>query len=222
MFFVISFKYDSQWFLNMTELLCPKCGRTSDKVRFIEAFCIDCYPVNIRIPKKLEIDQCKRCERMRIKGEWVNYNRKKIDEYVCGKCRGDFESARYDEGTITFIIKKDEDELEVERSVDVEIRTVMCRQCSRISGGYYQGLIQLRGDERKVERLADKLIKKLEKSTFITKAEEKENGLDLYVGSSKAVIGLVAEMKLKALITKKLVGLEEGKRLYRTTFLIRL
>jgi len=33
---------------------------------------------------------------------------------------------------------------------------------------------------------------------------------------------LLSEMKVKATITRKLVGLEEGKRLYRTSFVIRL
>ena len=134
------------------------------------------------------------------------------------------QSARFDEedGAIVFTIRKDDEELEVRRKVDVEMKTTMCQQCSRISGGYYQGLIQLRGDERKVEKMAERFISRLEKRTFIAKAEEKDNGLDLYVGNSKAVVELVAQMRLDALITKKLVGREEGKRLYRTTFLIRI
>lgn len=208
----------------MSGLVCPKCGRTSDKVQFIEAFCIDCYPVNIKIPKKIEIEQCKSCQKVRLKGEWTPYSRRKIADYVAGKCRGDFVSAEYDheKGTITFTISKDGSEAEVERSVDVEIKTVMCRNCSRISGGYFEGIIQLRGDSKKVERYAKKLIQSLEKKTFITKTEEKDGGLDLYVGKSKAVVELLSELRIKALMTRKLVGRIEGRRLYRTTFLIRL
>jgi nonsense-mediated mRNA decay protein 3 len=208
----------------MSELVCPKCGRTSDKVQFIEAFCIDCYPANVKIPKRVEIEQCKSCQKVRLKGEWTPYSRRKIADYVAGKCRGDYVSAEYDHerGIIIFTISKDDSEAKVERSVDVEIKAVMCRNCSRISGGYFEGIIQLRGDPKKVERYAKTLIQSLEKKTFITKTEEKDGGLDLYVGKSKAVVELLGELRIKALMTRKLVGRAEGKRLYRTTFLIRL
>lgn len=208
----------------MAELVCPKCGRTSDRIQFIEAFCIGCYPVNIKIPKKTEIEQCKSCRKVRIKGEWGPYTKRKIAEYVTGRCRGDFASAEYhpEKGTITFTIVKHGSEAKVELSVNVEIKTVMCRHCSRISGGYFQGIIQLRGDPERIEKYAKTLMKGLEKKTFITKTEEKDGGLDLYVGNSKAVVELLSELRIKALITRKLVGRERGKRLYRTTFLIRL
>ena len=208
----------------MSELVCPKCGRTSDRIKFIEAFCIECYPANIKIPKKTRIEQCKSCQKIRIKGEWTPYSRRKIADHVTGRCKGDFASVEYhpEEGTITFTILKDDNESKVERSVNVEMKTVMCRNCSRISGGYFQGIIQLRGDPERIEKYARTLIKNLERKTFITKTEEKDKGLDLYVGSSKAVVETMSELRMKALITKKLVGTQRGRRLYRTTFLIRL
>jgi NMD protein affecting ribosome stability and mRNA decay len=42
------------------------------------------------------------------------------------------------------------------------------------------------------------------------------------VGSSKAIIELLNQLRIKTTMTSKLVGVSEGKRLYRTTFLIRL
>lgn len=208
----------------MVELVCPKCGKTSDRIGFIDAFCVNCYPISIRVPPKIEIEQCKACEKVRLRGEWVPYSRKTISDYVAGKCRGDFQHAEYEpeEGVVLFTLIRDGKELKVRRNIEVEMKTVMCRQCSRISGGYFQGLIQLRGDRKKVGKLAEKLLSRLEKRTFITKEEEKDGGLDLYVGNSKAVIELVAELKMKALITRKLVGVQQGKKLYRTTFLIRV
>ncbi len=110
----------------------------------------------------------------------------------------------------------------IERGIPLDIKKTICQQCSRISGGYYEAIIQLRGDPVRVLGYADMLLKKLQKRTFITKEEEKDGGLDLFVGNSKVVVELMGELGVKTLITKKLVGRDQGRRLYRTTFLIRL
>ncbi len=208
----------------MSDLICPKCGKKGDEKEFIEAFCTDCYPLKLKCPTKLTIEQCKSCEKLKISGEWTKYSERKISNFVIGKCRGDFHHGNFDlENKIAeFTVVKDGKKATIRRSILFEIVPTLCKYCSRISGGYFQGIIQLRGPEKKVEKYADMLIKKLSKKTFITKEEEKHGGLDLYVGSSKAVIMLLSEMKVKATITRKLVGLEEGKRLYRTSFVIRL
>ena len=205
-------------------LVCPKCGRGDNEIRFIEAFCIECYPLNLKVPESIEIGKCKRCDRMHFKGDWTPYDERKIAEQVISKCRGDFSEATYDleRQVVLFTIRKDTDEIQVERSVPLEIKITICQQCSRISGGYYQGIIQLRGNQDKIQKYADMLTTKLEKKTFIAKTEEKDEGLDLYVGNSKAVVEVITQLGIRALITKKLVGREQGKRLYRTTFAIRL
>lgn len=202
-------------------LICPKCGKTSDKVAFIDAFCVECYPVNIKVPDTVELEQCTRCGRARLKGEWTTCNERKISELVLSKCRGDFESAEYDleRQTAVFVTRHG---AKVERVIPVEMKKTICPQCSRISGGYFEAIIQLRGNKAKMEKYALMLISRLEKKTFIAKTEEKDEGLDLYVGNSKAVVALMGNLGVRALITKKLVGRDQGKRLYRTTFLVRL
>ena len=208
----------------MTELLCPKCGATSDEKDFIESFCVDCYPLNIKCPTKIEIEQCKSCNKIRIRGEWTEYNRKAISDFVIGKCRGEFSRGSYDMELqkAEFIIEKEGKTAKTTRKIIVEIKPLTCIVCSRTSGGYFQGIIQLRGDPKKVEKWANKLYDKLRKKTFIAKEEEKHGGLDIYVGNSKAVVELLSEMRIKAVMTTKLAGVEQGKRFYRTTFLIRV
>ncbi len=205
-------------------LICPKCGRSEEEVKFIESFCIDDYPLSIKVPDKEELERCKRCGRMLFRGEWAPYDEKKIEKHILGRCRGEFSGASYDFGrqVIAFTIKRGGKELKVEKQVPLLIRTGMCQRCNQISGGYYQGIVQLRGDRARVEKYAKMLIERLEKDTFISKTEEKDGGIDLYVGSSKAVLAAVTRLGVRALITKKLIGREEGKRLYRTTFAIRL
>ncbi len=206
----------------MSGLICPKCGRSEGEVRFIEAFCADCYPVSLKLPQKLAIMQCTRCMRLHIQGRWVEYSAKRVADFVLSKCRGDYDSAEYDpeRGAATFVMGRSG--ARVEREIPLDIQKTICQQCSRLSGGYYEAIIQLRGAPTKVLGYSEMLYKKLAGRTFIAKEDEKENGVDIYVGSSKAVVEIVAGLGIKSLITKKLVGAEQGKRLYRTTFLIRL
>jgi len=200
-------------------LICPKCGKTQKEVKFIEAFCIDCYPFNLRLPGRIEIDICKRCGKMRIKGEWTAYDRKKLEEHIASKARGEFEKVEYDseKQEMIFTVKG----ATINKPYKFEKKTVICSDCSRVSGGYYESIIQLRGDEKKVAKYSKILMKMLKAKTFITKSEEKHGGTDIYAGKTRVVLEVMAELGLKRKITRKLVGIREGKRSYRTTFSIR-
>jgi nonsense-mediated mRNA decay protein 3 len=205
-------------------IICPKCGRDSDSIPFIDAFCVDDFPIKVQCPAKLEIMSCKACGDMHLKGEWMPSNPRKIAAYIESKCKGDFAEAKYDiiRQMVTFTIVKGDNKMQVERTVLIDKKITTCPKCSRISGGYFEAIIQLRGDPKKVEKTAASIIKKIGKATFITKTEELDEGTDIYAGSSKAVIMLMGELGLRTLMTKKLVGRDQGKQLYRTTFLIRL
>ena len=105
-----------------TTLICPKCGRSSDEVRFMNAFCMDCYPFNIQTPKETVIDRCKRCRLMKLKGEWMQYDERKLGEYLIGRCRGEFAEATYDlaRQTAEFTIVHGGDTVKIERRVPLE------------------------------------------------------------------------------------------------------
>lgn len=204
----------------MLNLICPKCGRTSDNVRFIEAFCAECYPIRIETPDRITFEQCVRCDRIRFRGEWIPYNERKVTGYIVSKCKGDFETADYNFESQKAIFSVGGGS-KIERGVIFELKKTICQQCSRVSGGYYEGIVQLRGNRAKIEKQAKMIIDRLEKVTFITKTEEKDGGLDLYVGNSKPMVKLMVDLGVKTTITKKLAGQDQGKRLYRTTYLIR-
>lgn len=208
----------------MSDHICPRCGRNDSQVAFIDAFCVDCYQVKLVVPPKLEMLQCKRCGMMHLKGEWMPRSERKIADYIVSKCKGEFERAEYDveRQMLTAFIVKGGNELKVERPVLLDVTITTCPRCSRMSGGYFEGIIQLRGDRKKVEKAAANILKRLEKKTFISKTDELDEGIDIYAGSSKAVVALMGELGFRTLISKKLVGRDEGKQLYRTTFLVRL
>jgi nonsense-mediated mRNA decay protein 3 len=205
-------------------LICPRCGRTSDEKEFVEAFCIDCYEFNIRLPKGLQVDICKRCGRMNLQGEWQQLNRRRISAYVAGKCRGDFTAVDcdIDTGVCSFTFEKSGKRAVVQRQVDLQKQVTMCPDCNRSSGGYFEAIIQLRGEPARVEEEAERIRGRLAKKTFVSKIEEMHGGLDIYVGSSKVVTAVLHDLGFKPARSRKLFGKKEGKNIYRASYAIRL
>ena len=204
-------------------LICPRCGKTSNEKEFIEAFCVDCYEFKLRLPKELKVEVCGRCGRMRLHGDWQQFDRRKLSEYIAKKCKGDFVGAAYDPdlGLCTFKFEKGGQKIAVQRPIEVERITTICTDCSRASGGYFEAIVQLRGEAEKVEHAAQKLERQLSKKTFISKIEEMHGGLDLYAGSSKSTAAVLSELGFKPTVSTKLFGKKDGKKLYRVSFALR-
>ena len=205
-------------------IICPRCGKNSNEKEFIDAFCFDCYPLDVKMPKEVVFEVCKRCERIKHGKKWVDRDEEEIAGDITRKCKGDFFNATYnkEENIVTFFIKKGEKILKINKAINVNFLVNMCTDCSRMSGGYYESIIQLRGNPRTIDSFAKKVQRELAKVTFVSKVEEKKEGIDLYIGSTQAVLALIKEIGHKYIITKKLAGVDkEGRRQYRTSFSIR-
>jgi len=185
---------------------------------------VDCYEFNIKLPKGIKIVLCGRCGKMQLQGEWLQFNRRKLSEYIAGKCKGEFVKAAYDPdlGVCSFTFDKRGHVVVVQKPVELEKITTICPDCSRASGGYFEAIIQLRGDAKKVEESAKKLERLLSNKTFISKIEEMHGGVDLFVGNSRTTSGILQELGFKPTISTKLFGKKEGKKLYRVTYAIGL
>lgn len=206
------------------KLICPKCGASNEKMPFSGPFCVKCKPVHIKCPKRLEYLRCSKCGKVRLKGNWVACDEEKLGKEVIGKCKGEFVGGTYSfhDQEATFFVGGRDRIFPVKEHITVDVVKNLCPDCSRQSGGYFEAIIQLRGPLSRINRY-DKLFRKLlMKKTFVTKEVERKEGLDLYIGNSRAVVEMLAELGVKAKITRKLSGEREGKRLYRTTFLLRL
>lgn len=206
------------------ELICPKCGASSEKVSFSGPFCIRCRPVRISCPKRMEFLRCSRCKRVRLKGNWVECGKEKLEAEVLRKCKGEFISGTYsfEDQEATFFVGDSTQMFPVKIRINANVIKNICQECSRKSGGYFEAIVQLRGREGRI-RYYDKLFRKmLMKKSFVAKEEARKEGLDLYIGDSRAVVEILAELGIRARISRKLAGQKEGKRLYRTTFLVRV
>ena len=128
----------------------------------------------------------------------------------------------------------------VHETCQVEIRwqKEACDRCSRISGGYYEGIVQVRATNRKInayerevatsiaEQTEDSLQESGDRLSFISELKESRDGVDITVGSqhlgqvlTRAITGALGG---KYTTHPKLMGEKEGKALYRITYSIRL
>jgi nonsense-mediated mRNA decay protein 3 len=127
--------------------------------------------------------------------------------------------------------------VEEEARVEVVWRGETCDRCSRISGGYFEGVVQIRADgrplsarEREVAaRIASEVEERLQEGgarlSFISRMTEEE-GLDIVVGEN-AMGEEIAREVTGALggrytVHPKLSGEKAGKRIYRVTYSVRL
>ncbi|MGC9436118.1 MAG: 60S ribosomal export protein NMD3 [Methanomicrobiales archaeon] len=129
-------------------------------------------------------------------------------------------------------------EVEDACTLDLEIRGEQCDRCSRLSGGYYEGVVQLRATDRPTTpyerdaaaRIAEDLEESLQESgerlSFVSQIDEIHDGLDITVGSRHLGMEIAREIRqrLGGVITTHptLVGERDGRPIYRVTFLVRL
>ena len=128
---------------------------------------------------------------------------------------------------------------DMEASTEIHLSGEQCQRCSRFYGGYYEAILQIRNDEKKIELdraneildiiddLSDKLISK-DRMAFIARVEELKEGIDIYMGSLSAARKIANEL-IKRFSgstgeAHKLMGLDRdsGKKIYRTTVTVRL
>jgi nonsense-mediated mRNA decay protein 3 len=125
-----------------------------------------------------------------------------------------------------------------EAETEVRIQRTACDMCSRESGGYFEAIIQIRAagrlpteeEKRRCSAIArdamESMRKKGDRLAFISYALEQKEGVDLYMGSmnaSRQVCRLiVSELGGNFSESPTLVGMKDGKNLYRITFAVRL
>ena len=207
--------------------ICPRCGASSAEKKFHGSFCVNCSVerIEIQVPSKIVFERCKSCGKIWLR-DWVEEDRGELEKFIISKCKGDFERARLERideehAELVFVVHQG-DFFEVRRSLLVEFKPVTCKECSRQHGGYYEAILQVRGKPEKVQGALKKLNRLLKRDTFIVREEELKEGVDLYVGSRQALSHALAHYNYKPTVSNKLAGLKEGKKLYRTTFCVRV
>lgn len=238
----------------MATLFCPKCGNDSDV--FYDNVCKQCFVGDkklIECPAVVYSKICPTCGSVFKKGKWSSKEDESetIIECVKDSLKLDYQAKNliltispkqldYSRYSAHIEAKAEIKGAPIEGAADAEVRISWetCDTCSRISGGYFEGIVQIRADRRlptqeeleKCNSIAgDVAVRSQEKGDrlgFIAKTEGLYEGVDLYVGSIKlgkqicrAIIDVFGG---KFTESPKLVGQKNGEDLYRITFALRL
>jgi nonsense-mediated mRNA decay protein 3 len=123
-------------------------------------------------------------------------------------------------------------------TVELVWQKEQCDRCNRISGSYYEGIVQIRATNRRLTprevRESIRIAHELETAhqtegdrlSYISDLQETRDGVDIVVGSQ--AIGLsIAQSVAERLGGRysthpKLVGEKAGRPIYRITYLVRL
>lgn len=234
---------------------CPKCGKTINENQMLNNFCVDCYLLEneiIKIPP-IEVTLCVKCFKIKMGNKWFNSfdalgedisksikYRELNQPKIITKVNIDLENKIHNaEITINTIIGNKFKELKFIENVIIKRDT--CITCSRIAGNYYTTILQIRFNNKKLQKIIfDKIVKEIYDITDkinertsrpsanvnVVKEVLQKNGIDFYTDNLKYTKNIATHlMKHKTALeqkySKSLVGIDkDGKDLIRTTICI--
>lgn len=210
---------------------CPKCGKTEEQAKFIGAFCRDCFAIYHKTYSvaEVEVDRCMKCNSIREGRDW-NPDAKGVVKKLVEKAVKTSYPAKvavavnHDPkgflATASISLDVEGNSIEAVEKIRVLVNKTQCIDCSRKQGGYHEAIIQIRGNS--TDRITQKIIEEIEKTSFITSVTEQKHGIDMQVGSKKAALQAVTSTGKAFTTTNKLVGAKDGKRLLKMTILLRV
>lgn len=238
-------------------MMCVECGR--DVPGLIGGSCPDCFVKKtalVTAPQVLDVELCSHCDARHVGAHWIDPAEGVPLEWIRQDAvRGAVqvheqvrdaevelkEKAQDEKHFVTRVTLRGRVEgTDVATGTDVlvRMRRSNCDRCSRMFGGFYAAIIQLRATQRDVteheiqtaHRLIgaelDRLRATGNREAFLTKSGEVPGGFDYYLGDiegTRAIARVLAE-RLGATVQEhaKLSGRKEGNDIYRVTFLTRI
>ena len=231
----------------MLRKFCPKCAKETDEL--FDGLCRDCYLETtkfVEVPQNITVLVC-RCGRSNEKKKWVqNISvEEMIERVVMSNVKMDkdtdvsleyepFEVSGKTKVTVGVVARRVVGGREIEKSAQVVFTIIpqTCDVCSRVSGGYYEAIIQIRGSKYRQEQVLELVrrvvgqYKDTDKFSFITQVQDSKGGVDVYLGSSKIAGKIEQESKriynVASKITHSVCGMKDGRALNRITILLRI
>lgn len=213
-----------------------KCFVCGARPAVIDGWCAEDWNAAhalVKLPPKLELTVCSRCGRAKIAGKWQTWDTKTFlreKAKISGRLDA-FDVIERDGKYVVRMVGLVERGLKPkieEHTVIIRFNKVVCPDCSRAAGGYYEAVLQLRGKipegaMRFFEREAAKISVKDPRAFYSIK--ELKEGIDIRIGSTSAANKLAELLKRKygAEIKKsyQLVGRRDSRNVYRTIISVR-
>ena len=240
--------------MSIRDNFCPKCGKPSDTA----GLCRECRIGNtpwFTCDNRVKNVQCPSCGARKQVNTWTDNNREK-DELAPGLARSavhfhaDVKKPSIDVVTVdnltvnrsraSLVIRGTLYKSPVEGTCTVEIlwEREQCDRCNRISGSYYEGIVQVRAEGRTpstfevqmsasiAQQVEDNLQSGGERLSFVSDMNEIPDGLDIIIGSQHIGLliaqAIVSQLGGRYTTHPKLVGEKNGRQLYRITYSVRL
>ncbi|RZN34054.1 MAG: hypothetical protein EFT35_09895 [Methanophagales archaeon ANME-1-THS] len=227
---------------------CPKCGKQTEE--FFDSLCEDCFREGITLlePEHLDVSLsvCTHCggyfkgkEQTSIEAvveESVKKEIRKKHGYGCGVL---IKGLRTEIGReerrprVVLTAKAEINGLELEKNVEVAVilKRETCERCSRIAGGYYAGIVQIRAEGRiptddELAVAEEIAYMSLDEEDFVSKLQRLKEGLDIYVSSMECgrriSRGVVKKLGGGFSESRKLYVFSRSREIYRVSFSVRL
>ncbi|MDR2698931.1 MAG: hypothetical protein LBB30_04580 [Candidatus Methanoplasma sp.] len=232
---------------------CVKCGNEAENT--LDGLCTECFLDGrklVTLPHHVDLKVCANCGDFGQGETWAAKDTLTAVEDAAVRSLATVKEARIvsaeasseEQEPFTYSVRVDAAldingyPAEGAASTLVRIKNTVCRRCSRQLGNYYESILQIRANPKavssKVIREALNRVENLvdshsvtNRQIFITKAEEVQGGIDIYLSSIS--IGKAAAKDLSDAYfaeTKeafKLVGQkDDGQNMFRITYLVRL
>ncbi len=207
---------------------CPTCNRSEADVKFYGNFCEICAgeKLSAELIDKVEIQKCKECQRIRVKGRFITENRTNLEEALQQSFKKNHvHLIDYDakEAIVKVSVEGPEGKLTVDRKIKLKYGKTLCDRCYKVKCEYYEAVLQLRGDKNRIEKVVRHVKALFERNNeFISKMESKDGGIDVYLSSKRLATEFVAYYKLYPKMSYTLAGVKNGKKQYKNTYAIHL
>ncbi len=233
--------------------ICPKCGKPSEE----HELCTECRIGGtpwFTCDKRVTSIHCPSCEATKQVNTWTDTGKSRYEigpelAKTAVHFHPDVKKPFIDVHVVDMTVNRSRADLiikgmlykhEVEGKCSVEIiwHKEQCDRCNRISGSYYEGIVQVRADRRLpsnyevsmaesiAQGIEDSLQSGGERLSFVSEIGATKDGIDITVGSqhigAKISQAITAQLGGRYTTHPKLVGEKNGRQLFRITYSVRL
>ncbi|MDD5188191.1 MAG: 60S ribosomal export protein NMD3 [Methanoregula sp.] len=238
---------------NIQGRFCPRCGKPSEN----DGLCNQCRVKNtewITCDRRVTHIHCPSCGAVKQVNTWTDSSRERAElapelarsavhlhpDVKRSSIAVSIRDISTNRSRAMLTVKGTLYTLPVEKECTVELawHKEQCDRCNRITGSYYEGLVQVRAEDRLpspyeiqtagtiASQLEDSLQAGGERLSYISDITETKDGLDITVGSQHIglliVQGITNQLGGRYTTHPKLVGEKNGRQLFRITYLVRL
>lgn len=237
-------------------MFCIECGR--ENVKLHNGRCSSCFAACnelITIPSDITVEFCAHCSSTHVGDKWLVTTQpeeeiiaeKIVQESVPDENAEDIlleiDPINQKGSILEMLVKASGTVMGVpikrEFALNVKLNRSVCPECSKHASGYYEAVLQLRGDKRplnseeikKADEIIGNLLEKLfrkNRMAYLAQRVEIKEGIDYYFGSYKAArkVSNALKEQMGGLIgeSPRLMGRDKsaGKDLYRIWISFRL